>query len=207
MDFTKTLKSIAWTEAEVGTMVAGAVLTSQFLDDTKIFKDQYAKNPQWFNGARDDAPFYIKWSGALKAGGALYATTFVKNPWVKLLLMGVAFAGTTQQVRVLTYNKTKSDYRLNAIGQGNTSQLDEELRQLADQYRDTRGQNYVNGPKYINGSVPLSERYNSSVAAKEDDLGDRYRSSVAKARIRVYDEDDDFSMGWGFTSSDDVMAA
>ena len=133
MDFTKQLKNIAKTELEVVALVAGAVASNQFLADEKIFKEKFATNPTWFTGSREGAPFYIKHSGILKAAVAVYGSTFVKNNWLKLLLFGVAFQGTLQEVRVLTFDKTNNTDRFKAIG--NAKELDDKLRALAEKAR------------------------------------------------------------------------
>lgn len=190
-EFMTHFKKAAWTEAEVGVIMAGGVLTARFLDDTKIFKDQFAKNPAWFQGSREGAPFYIKWSGGIKALGALTAATYVKNPWIKLLLMGVALHGTLQQVRVITYDKTKGSFRVDQIGYRNQSELDTELRRLAEQHRGMNGPVYIQAPEQ---AEPLSQRYDTAVAY----AGNRYESAVAG----VYDE-----LGFNFMDSDSSGAA
>ena len=201
MTIEQRLKSVAWTEAEVGVVIAGAVIGGQFMDDRKLFKKKFAEHPEWFEADRHEAPFMIKWSGAIKAGGALFATTYVKNPWVKLFLMGVAFQGTLQQARILTWDKEKNHHRIDRVGAGNMKDLDAKLRAAAEQYR-MKGPEYVNGPDYVSG-IPPGERYESSVAFNPDvPLSERYQGSVAG----VYDETD-LRVGRFSLGSDDSVQA
>lgn len=193
-DFTTHLKKAMWTEAEVGVMLAGSIAAVKFLDDKKIFKDQFAKNPAWFTGSREGAPFYIKWSGGLKAVAALTAASYVKNPWIRLALMGVAFHGSLQQLRVLTYDKEKQKDRIDQIGQSQKSQaeLDAELKRLASEYREN-----LAAPDYV--GQPLTDRYQSAVAG----LTDRYKSAVAGND--VFDETNPM-IGGGFSLMDSDMS-
>jgi hypothetical protein len=203
MDFEKVLKSAAWTEVEVGAVVLGGILGTKFLDDKKIWKEKFESNPEWFDGPREGAPFMIKWSGALKAGGAVVASTYFENPWIKLILIGIAVQGTIQQLRVLTYDKEKGDYRIKKVGAKTATEIDAELAAQAKKYREMmQGPDYLNGPEYV-GAEDLGDRYKSQVAGG-DDLGDRYKSQVAG----IFDEDDDRGMGFGnFESEDGIRAA
>jgi len=205
MSLEKHLKNVAWTGAEIGVTVLGGIVATKVLDDRKIFKDQFAKNPSWFEGPRDGAPIYIKWSGGLKAGAAITAASYIKNPWAKLFLFGIAYQGVLQQARILTWDKEKNSARIGASS-SETAELDKELRNLAKRHR-TMGTDEMSGehsssiadgmegPEYVSGYRELGDRYQSSVAGYSD-LGDRYKSAVAGA----YDEDD--MMGFSFQGSD-----
>jgi hypothetical protein len=175
MPFEQHLKSAAWTGAEVGAVIAGGIAATKFLDHTKVFKEDFAANPGWFIDGREGAKFMIKHWGAIKAGGALLASTYVTNPWLKLFLMGVAVQGGLEELRMLTWDKNKQVYRFDQLGAGDVKQLDTELKALADQYRTTQG-----GPD----SGVSKPEYDSSVAKPE------YDSSVA----RSYEDDFDGGM-------------
>ena len=167
------LKKIAWTELEVGAIVAGAVWSNQMFDERKFFKKDFEEHPAWFMGDRADAPWYIKWSGALKALGAVAAATFyVTNAWIKLLLYGVAFQGTLQQVRIWTWNKDTNAAMFDSIGQssGSAKSLDAKLRDIAERYRAT------NGPQYLGAVV---DQYSTAVSGAGEPLSQRYDTSVS----------------------------
>ena len=174
-DFSVHLKSAAWTGIEVGAAVGGAIAAQTMLDTKKVFAKEYMANPQWFDGPRPGAPFKIKHFGAIKAAGAGIASTYTTNPWVKLFLMGFVFQGIVEEVRMLSWDPQKADYRFDKIGAADTAKLDEELKTLAENYR-------TNGPEYTYGRAdePLGDRFSSAVAGRSDEpLGDRYISSVA----------------------------
>lgn len=194
MELTKHLKSALWTEAEVGAALVGAVGATMMLDAKKIFANDYAINPQWFTGNRMGAPFKIKYFGAIKAGGAVMASTYIQNPWLKLVLMGIALQGTLEQARVLAFDQNTSTSKLPMIGDSGQQQLDAELKKLAEGYR--KG---TNGPEYVGDA---GNRYESQVAGSEEmgDAGNRYESQVAG----VYDED--HNMGFSFSAQDATSA-
>ena len=205
MNFEKTLKDIAWTEAEVIAVGAGMIVSSKFLNDKKLFKKHYDQNPDFFEGSRHGAPFMIKWSGAIKAGGAIFASTHIKNPWAKLFLLGVALQGTVQQAKVLTFDEKTGKSRIGA-GEGSTDsealkKLDDALKGYAMDFREQ-----INGTQYINGTVDnYTERYTSQVAGTQfingtvDNYTERYTSQVAGSP-EVYDED---SIGFNFHDDND----
>lgn len=202
MSFEKHLKNIGWTGAEIAVTVGGGIVATKFLDDRKLFKEKFASNPSWFEGSREGAPFMIKWSGGLKAAGSIFAASYVKNPWFKLVLFGIAYQGLVQQARVLTWDKTKNESRVGASSED--AKLDAELRALAEKHRtsgaeETSGHesaiaSEMDGPEYLGATHDLGDRYQSAVAYAE--LGDRYQSSVAG----VWDEDK--AMGFNFHGSD-----
>jgi hypothetical protein len=194
MTFEQRLKAVAWTEIEVGSVVLGAIASQQFFSDEKIFKKDFDEHPEWFMDGREGSPFLIKWAGGLKAGAALLTMTYVTNPWLRLVLMGVAFQGSLQQARVLTWNynaekEGKNPDRIKKIGDA-ASDLDAKLKAAADKYR-TMGTEYLNGPEYLSGSPddPLATRYESSVSGSPDDpLATRYESSVSGGMTKREEE-------------------
>jgi len=161
-DFMKYVKSVAWTELELLTIIGGAVASQQWVGDEKICKAQFATNPAWFQGNRDGAPFYIKHSGLGKAIAAVLIAGMIKKKegiagFAKLGLLGVAFQGTLQEVRVLTWDKTKGEARFKQIGTADdTAALDAKLRELAMQHR-------VNGPEYLEGLTTSKDLFPVSV--------------------------------------------
>jgi hypothetical protein len=191
---TARLKDTAWGGLEVGALIAGAVVTTKFLDEHKVFKDEFTAHPEWFDGNRDGAPFKIKYFPGMVAGGALFASTYIRNPWVKLALMGVAFAGGVKQLRILTWDKDKSKFRFERIG---AEGQDAELKALAEEYRaKMNGPEYVSRPEYVEGQNNFGDRYESAIAAyggvkPETTFADRYESAIAKG---LYDEDEDVSI-------------
>lgn len=183
MDLQKQLTQIAWTGGEVGMMVLGAVMSNQWISDQKIFAKQFKTNPSWFEKNRKGAPFYIQWSGGLKAAAALWGASMIDTSkggwgmWLKLFLYGVAFQGIAQQLRILTWNVAKDAERFDKIGaEKSEKEIDAELRQIAEEYRRTHG---------LDDDMGAPEQYSTTVAAPEP-LSDRYDTSVAG----TYDEDD-----------------
>jgi len=197
MSFETRIKSVVWTEAEVATVIAGAVIGGQFVDDRKIWKEKFQQHPEWFEGPRANAPFMIKWSGALKAGAALYACSYVTNPWLKLFLMGIAFQGTLQQARIITWDKHQNVDRIHKIGDSSAAALDDKLRSMAEQYRATHGPEYINLP-----DPEQSRRYETSVALPDPQQSERYTTAVAG----VFDEDDFSPRSFSFKDSDPTAA-
>jgi hypothetical protein len=193
MDFEKRLKDIAWTGMEITVIIAGASISQKFLNDEKLFKKKYESNPEWFEGKRDGAPFLVKWSGGIKAGVALLALQHVKNPWLKLGFMGVAFQGILQQARVLTW---KEDHELQKIGahEGESiHELDTKLRNMAHQHRiEMGGTEYINGENFVGA---YGNDYSTQVAGLVDEMGNpvsneygsRYKTQVAGT---IFDEGD-----------------
>ncbi len=192
MEFKARVKSAMWTEAEAVAVVGGGILATKLLDDRKIFAKEFAMNPLMFEGARNMAPFKIKWSGAIKAVGACFAATYVTNPWLKLALIGVAVQGTLQQARIMTFDQNKMQYRLQMIGDPQT-ELDQKLKALAESQRQR-----LNGPEYVGEAAT---RYESAVAGPQ---ATRYESAVAGPEYigegDVYDEGS--RTGWNYNSPD-----
>jgi|SRR3984957_9686102 len=197
------LKDAAWSGLEVGAAIIGAVATTKWLDEQKLFKKEFASNPEWFNTNRDGAPFKIKYFPGMVAGGALFAATYAKNPWLKMALFGVAFAGGVKQLRILTWDKKKGDYKIKQIGD-TAIEHDKALKEMAENYRQTHvmeGPEYLSGeegmsrPEYVEGQDHYGDRYESAIAAAvrkmypqmAENYGNRYESSIAKG---IYDEDE-----------------
>lgn len=200
-DFTTHLKSAAWTGAEVGAVIVGGIAATEILDHRKIFKDVLAKNPGWVVGGREGADFMIRHWGAIKAGGACLAATYVQNPWLKLFLMGIAVQGGLEELRVLTWDKNKQDYRYSMQGvdytgaAGDAAALDAELKKLSEQYR-------IHGVDYTGASedIPQADRYNSAVAGNDIPQAERYNSAVAGM------DDEEMGKAFDLNGSDDTQA-
>jgi hypothetical protein len=124
MDASK-FKSIAkrgfMTVAEVSVVGGSMLLTTKFLDFETLFKNQIAKDPTYKD------KWFIKHQGAIKLVAGATAAAYVKNPWLKLLFIGVAANGFIQEVRVLT---TKAD-GTNFFNQIGNTEMDQRLRAAA----------------------------------------------------------------------------
>lgn len=210
MDIEKRLKDIAWTGGEIAVVIGGASVAQRFLNDEKIFKKHFSEHPEWFQGRRTGAPWYVKFSGGIKAAGALWGLQLVDNPWIKLGLMGFAFQGMLQQGRVLTHKEGEKGglRKIGASDHEALKKVDDYLRSQARLY-----QREINAPEYLGENHPsevgaFNNNYSSQVAGVFDemgmpvgapgDYGDRYKSQVAG----IFDEGD-----YNFHSSDRSRAA
>lgn len=206
MNVEKMLKDVLWTEAEVGAMVVGAVASTKLLDERKIFKDDFAQHPEWFAGPRTNAPWYIKYAGGGKAIAAVFASHQIKEPWLKLLLYGVAIQGTIQEGRRITWNADANDYRYAGIqGGSKTATLDAKLKEMAQNYSATGTPRFVGGSQY-------GDRFKTNVAGKKgtgtpqfvggSQYGNRFKTMVAGKNNKIFD-----SNSFSLDSSDDTFSA
>ena len=210
MDLTKTVKDIVWTGGEITVIIGGAAIAEKFLGYDKIFKKHIDQHPEWFaitpNGQHipdkhSQCPWYIKWS---EAGGALFAIQHVKNPWLKLGLMGVAFKGILQTARIATMDE-QGHTKIPKIGASESERLkklDDQLKNLANEHRsEMNGPLYLEGPEYLGA---YDNNYSTQVAGVMDEMGNpmpeyggRYKTQVAG----IFDEGD-----YHYRSSDNTQA-
>lgn len=158
-------KSIAkkgmMTVAEVGVVTAGALLTTKFLDFNTLFKDQIAKDPTFINN------WYVKYQAPIKLVAGATAAAYVKNPWVKLLFVGIAVNGAIGTVRLATSKADGTNF-FQPVGN-----IDERLRQYANNMNGVPlSQQY---PTFV--SAPLSQQ-NQTYVAKPIDLMTPYYTNV-----------------------------
>jgi len=144
----RAIKAYGLTVAQVGTVTLGALLTTKFLDAKELFKDKIAADPTYAD------KWFIKYQAPIKLVGASIIAASIKNPWAKLLFVGVAVSGAIGTVRLFTQKDDGTNY-FQPIG----NSMDARLLALAN----------VNGP--------LSRRDQTYVA---DPLSRRDQTYVAK---------------------------
>jgi hypothetical protein len=125
-------KLVGMTVAEVAVLGGGMIVTKKFLDFNVLFKNQIEKDPKFAE------KWFIKHQGAIKLVAGAIGAYYVKNPWVRMLLIGVALEGFVSEVRVLTTNKDGVSF-FDKIGQGQ-SDLDAQLLQAAKEAEISGGQ-------------------------------------------------------------------
>jgi|GEM_PF-4398379 hypothetical protein len=126
-------KEAGHTILEVGALTGGMIVSKKFLDFENLFKNQIAKDPKF-----EDSWFMVH-EGAVKLVVGVAAATFVKNPYAKFALVGLAVAGAIQEIRTVTSMHGSPFF--DAIG---AAQPDAELVEAARAFQ-TRGMNgYVN---------------------------------------------------------------
>jgi len=81
---------------EVAVIGGGEILTQNFLNRDKFFAGQIVANPRFV-----DTVWYQHWGG-IQAAGFAFVSTYMENPWLKLLLIGAAISGGIQEFRQLT---------------------------------------------------------------------------------------------------------
>lgn len=144
-NFKSQAKITAMTLGEVGVVGGSMILTSKFLDFNVLFKNQIAADPNYAN------KFHIKHQGAIKLVVGALAAAHIKNPWLKLLAIGVAVEGFIREVRVLTTDSAGTAF-FDKIGNSNSQQnaeADARLLEIAKKME-------MSGP-------PLTTDYGSTV--------------------------------------------
>lgn len=166
-------KIAGMTMAEVGVLGGGMIVTSRFLDFNVIFKNQIAADPNYVN------KWHMKHQGAIKLVVGALAAAYIKNPWLKLLAIGVAVEGFIREARVLTTDSagtslfdkignTQRDQE-NAAADARLAELARayEVQGPANQYGSTVGNSVMtltrSIPSYVAG--PVSQSYGSTVGA------------------------------------------
>lgn len=175
---TANFKSIAkrgmMTVAEVGVVGTSMLLTTKFLDFEILFKNQIAKDPTYKD------KWFIRHQGAIKLVAGATAAAYVKNPWLKLLFIGVAANGFIQQVRVLTTQKDGTNF-FNQIG---NSEMDRKLQEAAAGVPlSQQAQTYVGEPlserwqTYVGRGVDLMQPWMTNVGQMERGVGQMERGT------------------------------
>lgn len=157
-NFKEKAKMTGMTGAEVAVVGASALLSQKFLSFDMIFKNQIAADPTF----KDN--WYIKHQGGIKFVVGALAAAHIKNPWMRLIAVGVSLNGFIQEARVLTTDSTGVP-TFDAIGN-----LDRKLLNAA---------NMANGPMMERGMGAVGDRYQTMVAG-EPPVGKRYPTQVAR---------------------------
>lgn len=145
-------KRAGMTVAEVAVVGGSMLATTKFLDFEILFKNQIEKDPTFKD------KWYIKHQGAIKLVAGAAAAAYIKNPWLKLVAIGVAANGFIQEVRVLTQKEDGTNF-FNQIG----NNMDQRLLELANSTGKPLSQQYQT---YV--SKPLSQRDQTYVAKPVD---------------------------------------
>lgn len=173
--FKSIAKRGAMTVAEVAVVGGSMLLTTKFLDFETLFKDQIAKDPTYKD------KWFIKHQGAIKLVAGATAAAYVKNPWLKLLFIGVAANGFIQEVRVLTAKDDGTNF-FNQIG---NSEMDQKLLAAANDNRN--GTTYVaaksnESPTYVAKGMDIMNEHITSTGAAERGIGVSMYRGVACAQ-------------------------
>lgn len=115
------------TIGEVAVLTGGIVLTKKFLDARILFQKQIAADPTYAE------KWFVKHQGAVKLVGGAAAACFIKNPWLRMIAIGIAVEGAITEARVLTMNKETGLSFFEQIGaeDNSTSAIDEEMKAAA----------------------------------------------------------------------------
>lgn len=165
-------KKTFMTAAEVGVIGGGMIITKKFLDARTIFAKQIEKDPSFAE------KYFVKHQGAVKliAGGA--AATMVKNPWLKLVFIGVALEGFISEARTLSTNKTTGVALFESIGAEKTD-IDREMLEAA---RAVRGGDDMSGDGDISGDEDMSgeiDNFPQTAVSGKGSFGDEYGTTVS----------------------------
>lgn len=115
------------TGGEIGVLGGSMILSKKFLDFNQLFKNKIAADPTFAD------KWYIKHQGAIKVGIGLIGATFIKNPWVKLIFIGIALEGFITEVRVLTTDAAGNAF-FDKIGKTmERPKIDDELLRKAEE--------------------------------------------------------------------------
>lgn len=182
-------KKIGMTGAEIGTLAGGMILTKKFLDFNTLFRKQIEADPAFAE------KWFIKGQGWIRFGVGLIAASYVKNPWIKLIMFGVALEGAITGVRQLSGGFFEP---IGRTGQKTLPPADDELLKLARQYDNS-----------MQGVNPALE-YSSSVSGANP--VDEYSSTVSGTNPGTVDltesiMDTTGAIGWGeFADMDKAKA-
>ena len=98
----------------------------------------------------------MKHQGAVKVAAGVVAASMIKNPWLKMICIGVAIEGAITEARLLTADKDTGISFFEQIG-ANETEIDREMMDAAAQVKG------------------YGDRFDSTVAG----YGDRFDSTVA----------------------------
>lgn len=150
-------KHTGMTLLEVGDVGVGMIASKKFLDFEKIFPNA------------DKEGFFIKNQGAVKFIGGALGAAYVKNPWVKLFLFGIALEGGITAARKFTTNKEGVAF-FEMIGRSNGSSSNDDAQRMLDAARSA--------PATMLGENPTRE-YPTMVAGPSVDLQDQATTYVS----------------------------
>lgn len=153
-------KTGAITIGEVAVLTGSIVLTKKFVDFNTLFKKQIDADPKYAE------KFHIKHQGLIKIGAGVIGATLIKNPWLKMVFIGIAIEGAITEARVLMTDSAGISF-FDKIG---ADDIDKEMIEAAKLVRgndDDEGEN-----KRIEG---YGDRFESAVSG----YGDKYESGVS----------------------------
>lgn len=183
-------KKIGMTAGEIGTLAGGMILTKKFLDFNTLFKKQIEADPAFAD------KWFIKGQGWIRFGVGLIAASYVKNPWVKLLMFGVALEGAITGIRQVSGGFFEP---IGRTGQKQLPPADDELLRLAQQYDNS-----------MQGTDTVFQ-YGSSVSGNQNPVNE-YSSSVSGTNPGTVDLTESImdatgAVGWGeFADMDKAKA-
>jgi hypothetical protein len=157
--FKSALKNTGSAVKDVAIIGGGMILTKKFLDAKVLFAKQIEKDPAYAD------KIFIKHQGAIKLIGGALAAGMVKNPLLKLALVGVAIEGFISEARTLTTNKDGVSM-FEAIGTS-SSEVDQEMLEAASTVKGF-GEDYGT---MVSGEVDLMNYTQSAVSGFGDDYG------------------------------------
>lgn len=153
------------TGAEVGAMSVGAIIGVKWLSRDHIFrKSQEGVEPEmWeFREGYDEKSFAYRHWGGIKFAGAAFLSTYVENPWLKLIIIGIAIEGAIQELRVLSHSEEDDKFAFEKIGAN--EDVNQQLKDAAKNYL-TQG---------------VTDQYSSAVGA----VTDQYSSAVGMPMLQ-----------------------
>lgn len=148
------------TVGEVGVIGFSTILTAKFIDARVLFKKQIEADPTYAD------KWYIKHQGALKLLGGAIGASMIKNPWLKMVFIGIALEGFITESVVLTKNKDTGVSFFDKIG-ASEDEINAEMMKAA-QATNGVGAGYDEVSGY-------GDRYATAVSG----YGDRYATSVS----------------------------
>lgn len=157
-NFKTALKHTGSAVKDVAIIGGGMILTKKFLDAKVLFAKQIEKDPAYAD------KFYIKHQGALKLIGGSLAAGMVKNPLLKLALVGVAIEGFISEARTLSTNK---DGVAMFESIGDSSEVDQEMLEAASTVKGF-GEDYGT---MVSGETDLMDYKQSATSGLTNDYG------------------------------------
>ncbi len=175
VNWTAVAKHAAYTGGEVAVLTGGIILTKKFLDFKVLFKKKIEQDPTYAE------KFHIKHQGLIKLGVGSVAACFIKNPWLRMLAIGVAVEGAITEARLLTTDKEGVSF-FDQIGADDQASIDAEMRAAAEGMQGT-GEGNDFGNRFqttvgAGGTGAFYDRFVTSVGFG-DDLDNRRMSATA----------------------------
>lgn len=146
------IKKTGLTVAEMAVLGVSASLEQKYLSRDIFFKDKIAQDASFTSGF-----VYQHW-GAIVAAAAALGSTFIDNPWLKMVFIGAGVAGAIQELRQLTQDPNTHMSNWMPVGNPDIAALDAKLKEIA------RGQRTgAITDKYNTGVGAITDAYNSGV--------------------------------------------